>query len=75
MAKTALVVTIAVACSSCTVLAPASTAGVIALYNDSVTTKDKWGYAAPLVVTALLGLGVDILIVRALSRVWSKPLT
>jgi hypothetical protein len=62
-------------CSSCTVLAPASTAGVIALYNDSVTTKDKWGYGAPIVVTALLGLGIDILLVRALSRAWSKPMT
>ncbi len=58
----------------CTLGLPLTTAAIEGIHNHEVDhAADKWSYPVPLAVTALIGLGLDYLIFKALQAQWSKP--
>ena len=61
--------------SGCTFGLPLTTAAAVGTHNGLVDTDHEWSYAAPLVVSAVLGLAVDVAFLLLLNKQWSKPMT
>jgi len=73
LAAVALAATLA---SGCTIGFALTGAGVTGVHNTVVDhSADKWSYTAPVLIGAAIGLVVDILIMKELSSMWSKPMT
>jgi len=66
----------ALASPACTLGMPLTTSGVIWAHNGVVDHADeKWSYGAAIGVSVLVGLVVDVLLVKALGDAWSRPMT
>lgn len=54
--------------SGCTLLGAGSAASAVAAHDAAVSDEDDWGYVAPVLVGAAIGLIVDITYALAIGK-------
>jgi hypothetical protein len=61
--------------SSCTLVAPLTTASAIGTHNTFTDDQNDWHYTTPVIVSAVVGLVFDIGFIMMMKSQWSKPMT
>ena len=54
--------------SGCTLVGGVAGAGVTNAHNRSGESEEKWSYVAPVVIGTVIGLVIDMLLLRALGK-------
>ena len=75
MSRGVLSAALAATLSSCTIVAPMTTASTIGTHNALTDDQNDWHYTTPLVVSAVVGLVFDIGFLMMMKSQWSKPMT
>ena len=57
-----------IAMSGCTLVGAGAGAGLTKLHNNDVESEKEWGYVAPVLTGAAIGLVIDLLILRSAGK-------